>query len=1148
MFDYVVSYDVAALILIVIFSVFFFTRRRYNSLQMKVYEQLLILAGASVALDLLSVILLVFRNDIPVTINYIVNILYFLTAGILALVFCAYSMNATNSLNILLNNSTLLIFFELPYILYALAIITTPFTKFVFYFDENNNYCQGALSYVLLIMIALYLVLSAGLLVFRRNSTSIHRRLPYYVFIAVESICIIIQSVTKIYLVDGFGSALGVVTLYLLENNSNDLVDFGSQLFNRSGFRFRIDDFKKNYKTAFITGFGFLSRIVTEVNKDSANNDFLVNKTGEFLTSNFDADNVFYLGNNMFALVSDNKNAQTENIERINSNFQKDKRFKDTEGLLKIGLCSVVCPDDYSSTTALLDAIENGIKNSIERKGKPITADDLRHGQEKQIRMLEADRELLKEKYDEAEIKMQKALEADRSKSLFLAQMSHEIRTPMTAILGMTELLLRDTKEPRIIDHANAIMSSGKTLIGIINDILDFSKIEAGKLQIINEEYYFTSTFYDVLNNIEQKISEKRLNFVVYFDPKIPASFYGDEVRIKQIIINLLTNAVKYTETGQIELRAFATDRAGEMCNLNIVVSDTGIGIAKENIDKLFNGFERLGAQKNKDIEGTGLGLAITKQLVDNMNGTITVDSEVARGSTFTVVIPQKIVDDRDSIVLDECENVKLLICCGSINDLKNYRSTLKDFNIEADYASNGEELNKKLKEKDYTYIIVPLTEFDRRRKSNDPLIKDDRLVVGLYYREYMADVMGHRTLNMPISSINLSTLILENTSASRKFEGSRTNDYVAPDINMLVVDDNLVNLRIFVGLLEEHKMNIYTADSGMHCIEICRKMKFDLIFLDHMMPKKDGIETLHEMREDPATMNADTPVVAFTANAVSGMKDMFLEQGFNDFLSKPIELSKLEDILMYYLPSEKIISIRNNSAAYNEIMNRQEQGIAGLSPSDMENEEMNGKQGAFMIEGLNMEQALFYSGNSYDTLKDILGVFVEDGTRKLDLLVKYIDEEDFDNYRIEIHAVKSLCKGIGAEELSEKALRLENACKDGDLDYVRDNAQEAYTDYVLLLAKIDEKLTQLKEEKEAGQASPGRDFTPLLDVKEQLLCIRLLIAEFEENTAIKLADDLTERDLDKELSDKIIQIDKMLHLYDYDGASEMIGEILDED
>ncbi|MBO4415794.1 MAG: response regulator [Lachnospiraceae bacterium] len=1148
MFDYVVSYDVAAFILIVIFSIFFFTRRRYKSVQMKVYAQLLVLAGASVTLDIMSVSLLIYRNSVPVWLNYIVNILYFLTAGMLALVFCAYSMNATNSLNLLLNNTNLLLLFELPYILYALAIITTPFTKFVFYFDENNDYCQGGFSYGLLIMIVGYLVLSAALMTFRRNAAPIHRRLPYYVFIVVESICIIIQGVTKIYLVDGFGSAIGVVTLYLLENNSNDLVDFGSQLFNRSGFRFRIDEFRKNNKQAYITGFGFINRIIAEGNRDTSNSDFIVNKTGEFLTSSFDPDNVFYLGNNMFAIVCDDKNVQKTVIERIKSNFRQNKKLKDVEDLLKTGLCSVIFPNDYNSTTALLDAIENGIKASIERKGALISANDIRHGQEKQIKMLEAAQELLKEKYDEAEIKMQKALEADKSKSLFLAQMSHEIRTPMTAILGMTELLLRDTKEPRIIEHANAIMSSGKTLIGIINDILDFSKIEAGKLQIINEEYYFTSTFYDVLNNIEQRISEKRLNFVVYFDPKIPAAFYGDEVRIKQIIINLLTNAVKYTEIGQIELRAYVTDRAGDMCTLNIVVADTGVGIAKENIDKLFNGFERLGAQKNKAIEGTGLGLAITKQLVDNMNGTIKVDSEIARGSTFSVAIPQKIVDDRDSIVLDECENVKLLILCSSINDIKNYRSTLMDFKIENDYATSGEDLDRKLKQKEYTHIIVPLTEFERRRKLNDPLIRDDRLVVGLYYREYMADVLGHRTINMPISSINLSTLILENTEASKHFEGNRSNSYVAPDVNMLVVDDNLVNLRIFVGLLEEHKMNIYTADSGMHCIEICRKMKFDLIFLDHMMPKKDGIETLHEMREDPSTMNADTPVVAFTANAVSGMKDMFLEQGFNDFLSKPIELSKLEDILTFYLPSEKIISIRNNSAAYNEIMSKQEENALNLTVSDGE-EEADGKGGAFAIEGLNMEQALFYSGNSYDTLKDILGVFVEDGSKKLDLLVQYIEDEDFDNYRIEIHAVKSLCKGIGADDLSEKALRLENACKEGDFDYVRDNAQEAYTDYVLLLAKIDQKLTELQEEKAAdGQEGSKKDTAPLMDVKEQLLCIKLLLAEFEENTAIKLADDLRGRDFDKELSDKIIQIDKMLHLYDYDGASEMIGEILDED
>ena len=196
------------------------------------------------------------------------------------------------------------------------------------------------------------------------------------------------------------------------------------------------------------------------------------------------------------------------------------------------------------------------------------------------------------------------------------------------------------------------------------------------------------------------------------------------------------------------------------------------------------------------------------------------------------------------------------------------------------------------------------------------------------------------------------------------------------------------------------------------------------------------------------------------------------------------------------------------------------------------------------------MEQALFYSGNSYETLKNVLEVFLEDGTKKLDLLVKYIDEEDFDNYRIEIHAVKSLCKGIGASELSDKALALENACKEGNYDYVRENAQEAYTDYVLLLGRIDEALADLNEKnaKEKGSDNNASQATePVLDVYEQLMCIKLLLAEFEENTAIKLADDLKGRKFDDELNEKIMEIDRLLHVYDYDAAAEKIGVILDE-
>ena len=230
------------------------------------------------------------------------------------------------------------------------------------------------------------------------------------------------------------------------------------------------------------------------------------------------------------------------------------------------------------------------------------------------------------------------------------------------------------------------------------------------------------------------------------------------------------------------------------------------------------------------------------------------------------------------------------------------------------------------------------------------------------------------------------------------------------------------------------------------------------------------------------------------------------------------------------------------NAAEYNEIMNRGSKQIPQIE-DDIPEE----KDQAFSIEGLDMEQALFYSGNNYETLKNILEVFVEDGSQKLDLLVKYIEEEDFENYRIEIHAVKSLCKGIGANELSEKALKLETACKEGDHKYVIDHAQEAYTDYVILIGRIDEALSALNKKND----DPGADkqaAAPVLNVNEQLLCIKLLLSEFEEDIAIRLADDLESRDLPSETKEKIKEICKMLHLYDYEGALGKIEVILNED
>ncbi len=390
----------------------------------------------------------------------------------------------------------------------------------------------------------------------------------------------------------------------------------------------------------------------------------------------------------------------------------------------------------------------------------------------------------------------QMAIAASESKAQFLANMSHEIRTPINVVIGMNEMILRENQDKVIEEYANNIKSASKMLLGLINDVLDFSKIEAGKLQIIENEYELATILNDVILGMDVRAKQKKLEVKLDIDETMPSVLKGDEIRIKQILNNLLSNAVKYTEKGSVTFSAKGVYEGDEFCLL-FLVKDTGIGIGKEDMEKLFDSFQRLELSKNRYIQGTGLGLNITKQLVSLMNGTLEVQSEYGVGSCFTVRIPQKVVD--------------------------------------------GNAMG------------TPRPQHEERK---------DR---------------------------NLTTFHLE-----------------APDARILVVDDNKMNLMVTAGLMKHTGIMLDTANGGMECLQMTKQKKYDLILMDHMMPEPDGVQTLHLIRGDKDNQNRETEVIVLTANAIEGMREQYLAEGFADYLTKPIEAGKLEEMIARYLLKEK--------------------------------------------------------------------------------------------------------------------------------------------------------------------------------------------------------------------------------------------------
>lgn len=513
---------------------------------------------------------------------------------------------------------------------------------------------------------------------------------------------------------------------------------------------------------------------------------------------------------------------------------------------------------------------------------------------------------------------LNQAESANRSKSEFLANMSHEIRTPMNSIMGMCELILSDEISDEVRENSNNIYIAGKNLLGIINDLLDFSKIESGKVDILEEPYQISSLLNDVINMANARKGEKGIEFMVDCDPNIPDNLKGDELKIRQVVINLLTNAIKFTREGGVLLKVSAREESYGV-NLCFSVQDSGIGIKEENLSKIFQSFHQVDTKKNRAIEGTGLGLAISKKLVNMMGGFIKVESEYGVGTEFTAIIPQKVVDSKPIIEIKEKQKVNLL-AYFSMNNISNpysvgcYKQIInnigQNLGITYHYSSTKKQTKEYLDSNmNFTHLFLGRDEYLQDREYFDSLAEKVSVVVVQDQNGRIKVSDGIRNIYKPFyvlpvgNAINGERLSFDIGTSSKK--GHR---FIAPEAQVLVVDDNMMNLKVAMGLMKPYQLKIRTTDSGMEALRILKKQQFDLIFMDHMMPEMDGVETVRRIREMDGEYYKNVPIIALTANAVSGAREMFLNEGFQDFLAKPIDIAMLERILKLWLPKDLLM------------------------------------------------------------------------------------------------------------------------------------------------------------------------------------------------------------------------------------------------
>ena len=602
----------------------------------------------------------------------------------------------------------------------------------------------------------------------------------------------------------------------------------------------------------------------------------------------------------------------------------------------------------------------------------------------------------------------EEARQANEAKSYFLSTMSHDIRTPMNAILGLNEMVLRDSHDEVILRYSENIRTAGNTLLGLINDILDFSKIEAGKMDIVTVDYSFVSVLNDLVNMVQKKTEDKGLVFHLDIDSGIPSILHGDEIRIKQVITNILTNAVKYTKEGSVTFSAGfekIPDKADAVL-LKISVADTGIGIKSEDMNRLFQAFERIEEKRNRNIEGTGLGMTIAQSFLVKMGSHLQVKSVYGEGSVFSFDLEQKVVK----------------------------------WDPVGDYE---EAFRHSLKE---------------RR----------------CYRE----------------------------------------KFTAPLAKVLVVDDTPVNLTVFSSLLSRTKIQIDTAESGDEAITLYKNTHYDAVFLDHMMPDKDGIETLAEMRGLKGTPNDATPVICLTANAISGMREMYINAGFDDYMTKPIDPDRLEGILLQHLPGEKVVPTAEAP---------EEETDSALPESILH------------LDAIDAGTGLRHCGSA-EAYMETLKKYLDTATKNADDIEGFWAAKDVKNTTIKVHALKSTSRIIGALALGDFAARLEKAGDEGDTDTLERELPKLIAQY----RKLAEDLAPLQV-----PADPeGEDARPVISdesLKETYREISKACAGFDFDRVEQIAKTLEEYRIPEEEAERVEAILKAVDNFDYEMIPGLI-------
>lgn len=683
--------------------------------------------------------------------------------------------------------------------------------------------------------------------------------------------------------------------------------------------------------------------------------------------------------------------------------------------------------------------------------------------------------------------------EINRRTEDFLANVSHELRTPINAVTGISSVMLKNEEDPEKKKDIFTIQMAGQRLFGQIEDILDYTEIDNEKISINEEAYMISSIVNDVISENRMQDRDHMPELIFDLDAAMPAVLLGDGRKMKKILRHLVNNAVKFTKQGGVYVRIHALQKDYGV-NLCIAVSDTGEGISGEELEKITEGFYQTDGGRNRKAGGLGLGLPIVAGMVSCMEGFMQIRSEEGCGTVVSVSIPQKVVDQKPMVALKNRE--RLCLACflkpekyetPEVRDYYNEMIThmVEGMDVSIHRVFNTDELEALAGLYQITHLFIGAEEYEESHALFEDLA--GRMTVIVVADKHFVPQPGTKAklLRKPFYCLPIANMLnAEVVQDEISFEGKRM---ICPDVSVLVVDDEPMNLMVAEGIFREYEMQVKTVHSGMMALELCEKEDFDLVFLDHMMPEMDGVETLKRLRRLLADSERSATIIAFTANAVSGAREMFFEEGFDEFVSKPIEMVELERVLRNILPKSAVQYVDKDYRMERDMENRD---IA--QTEDIKEQPSPGKKKTDLLEeaGIHTAVGLQYCLDNTEFYDELLMKFASDADGKQEEIGKFFGQEDWENYHIMVHALKGTARMIGADALSDQAKDLEDAAKNRNVEYIGMHHENLLAKYQEMAQSIRDIFDEdvINEEQKEYQEISGSEFLRRLEEIEDSL------------------------------------------------------------